>query len=238
VSPRVGVVVFPGSDDDRDAAQALRLLGAEPELVWHRERSLDGLDAVVLPGGFSHGDYLRPGAIAARSPAVAALEAHLAAGRPVLGICNGFQILTEAGLLPGALLQNQGLRFRCHDVELSVERPSPWLPGCSAGRRLRLPIKHHDGCFYAPPDQLERLEAEGAVLLRYVENPNGSLRAIAGVCDRSGLVAALMPHPEHAVDPLLGSSDGRILLQGLLEIAVRPPRPAPSACSDSIRLSA
>ena len=222
MSLRVGVVVFPGSDDDRDAAHALRLLGAEPELVWHREHSLDGLDAIVLPGGFSHGDYLRPGALAARSPAVAALDAHLAAGRPVLGICNGFQVLTEAGLLPGALLQNQGLRFRCDDVELEVQRPSPWLPGCPAGRRLRLPIKHHDGCFYAPPAELERLWADGAVLLRYVENPNGSLEAIAGVCDRSGLVAALMPHPEHAVDPLLGSSDGRILLTGLLEIAARP----------------
>jgi phosphoribosylformylglycinamidine synthase subunit PurQ / glutaminase len=222
VTPRVGVVVFPGANDDRDAAHALRLVGAEPVMVWHAERSLEGLDAVILPGGFSYGDYLRCGAIAARSPAVAALRDHVARGRPVLGICNGFQVLTEAGLLPGALRPNTGLRFRCEDARLVACTESPWLPGVAPGDDLTIPIKHHDGCFVAEEGELARLEAEGRILLRYASNPNGSLRDIAAVSDERGLVVGLMPHPEHAVDALIGSSDGRRLLDGLLQLAAAP----------------
>ena len=216
MSVRVGVTVFPGSCDDRDAARAIELAGAEPVVLWHADADLRGVDAVLVPGGFSYGDHLRPGALAARSPVMSAVAAHAAAGGPVLGVCNGFQVLTEAGLLPGVLRTNRSLRFRCHDVELIVERESAWLPGAAAGGRLRIPMKHHDGCFFADPETLRRLEHGGQVLLRYARNPNGSAASIACVTGDGGNVAGLMPHPEHAVDPLLGSTDGLVLLSGLL----------------------
>ncbi len=219
---RVGVVTSPGACDDRDAMHALALVGAEPVRLWHADRDLHGVDAVVIPGGFSYGDYLRPGALAALSPVMEGVRAHAAAGGPVLGICNGFQVLTEAGLVPGVLRPNTSLQFRCLDVTLAVEQESPWLPGCAAGDELVIPMKHHDGCWYADPGQVAELEAAGQVLLRYRENPNGSVGSIAGVTNRAGNVAALMPHPEHAVEELFGSTDGRILLEGLLQLAAEP----------------
>ena len=219
---RVGVLVFPGSCDDRDALRAVELIGAEAVRVWHGDDHLSGADAVIVPGGFSFGDHLRCGALAALSPAMAAVRAHADAGGPVLGVCNGFQVLTEAGLLPGVLRPNASLRFRCHDAALLAERESPWLPGVAAGDRLTIPIKHHDGAWFARPEQVVELERRGQVLLRYAQNPNGSFGSIACVTNERGNVAGLMPHPEHAVDELLGSTDGRVLLQGLLDLARAP----------------
>ena len=219
---RVGVLVFPGSCDDRDAFRAVELIGAEAVRVWHGDEHLSGADAVIVPGGFSFGDHLRCGALAALSPAMAAVRAHADAGGPVLGVCNGFQVLTEAGLLPGVLRPNASLRFRCHDAALLAERESPWLPGTAAGDRLTIPIKHHDGAWFARPEQVVELERRGQVLLRYAQNPNGSFGSIACVTNERGNVAGLMPHPEHAVDELLGSTDGRVLLQGLLDLARTP----------------
>jgi phosphoribosylformylglycinamidine synthase len=213
---RVAVIVFPGSCDDRDAMRAVTVAGAEPVRVWHADAGLGGADAVIVPGGFSYGDHLRPGALAARSPVIGAVRELADAGGPVLGVCNGFQVLTEAGLLPGVLRTNSHLRFRCEDADLRVERESPWLPGAAPGDVLRIPVKHHDGCWFAPAAQVEELEAAGQVLLRYVHNPNGSVADVACVTNARGNVAGLMPHPEHAVDALLGSTDGRILLDGLL----------------------
>jgi phosphoribosylformylglycinamidine synthase subunit PurQ / glutaminase len=219
---RIGVVVFPGSCDDRDALRAAALMGAEPVPLWHGDADLHGADAVIVPGGFSYGDYLRPGALASLSPVMTAVREHAEAGRPVLGVCNGFQVLTETGLVPGVLRSNASLQFRFEDANLVVERESPWLPGRIAGDVLSIPIKHHDGCWFAEPEAVAELEARGQVLLRYRENPNGSVGSIACVTNEAGNVAALMPHPEHAVDPLLGSADGRVLLQGLLDLARRP----------------
>jgi phosphoribosylformylglycinamidine synthase len=219
VTARVAVLAFPGSCDDRDALRAVELVGAEPVRVWHADDDLGGAEAVIVPGGFSYGDYLRPGALAARSPAMAAVRALADGGGPVLGICNGFQVLTEAGLLPGVLRPNAHLQFRCEDAGLRVQRQSAWLPDLVAGDVLEIPVKHHDGCFFATPAQLEDLDAAGQVLLRYVRNPNGSVESIACITNAAGNVAGLMPHPEHAVDPLLGSVDGRILLRGLLDQA-------------------
>jgi phosphoribosylformylglycinamidine synthase subunit PurQ / glutaminase len=194
-----GVLQFPGSCDERDALQACERSGAEARLVWHEERDLDGIDAVVVPGGFSYGDYLRAGAIARFSPAMEAVSEFAAAGGPVLGICNGFQVLCEAGLLPGALLLNEDLRFHCRQVELIADQ-----------ERLSIPAKHGEGRFWAPEDVLDQLEANGQVAYRYApgQNPNGSARDIAGVRNEAGNVVGLMPHPEHAVDPLSGSTDG------------------------------
>jgi phosphoribosylformylglycinamidine synthase I len=214
---RVGVVVFPGSCDDRDAAQAVAVLGHEPVAVWHGQADLAGVDAVVLPGGFSYGDYLRAGAIARFAPAVRALIAFADGGGPVLGICNGFQVLCEAGLLPGALTRNAGLRF--------VHRPQHLLlaAGPHAGRVVQIPVKHGEGRFVHPDPAA--LDAAGQVLARYCAadgtvggdaNPNGSVDDIAGVTNDRGNVLGLMPHPEHAVDPLLGSTDGRLVLEHLL----------------------
>jgi phosphoribosylformylglycinamidine synthase len=219
VSARIAVLAFPGSCDDRDALRAVELVDAEPVRVWHADTDLGGATAVIVPGGFSYGDYLRPGALAALSPAMAAVAELAAAGGPVLGICNGFQVLTEAGLLPGVLRPNAHLQFRCQDVGLRVQRESAWLPDLVAGDVLEIPVKHHDGCFFATSGQLEELDVHGQVLLRYVHNPNGSVESIACVTNVAGNVAGLMPHPEHAVDPLLGSVDGRILLRGLLDQA-------------------
>jgi len=212
---RWGVLQFPGSCDERDALHACSLLG-EARLVWHEERDLDGIDAVVVPGGFSYGDYLRAGAIARFSPAMEAVGEFAASGRPVLGICNGFQVLCEAGLLPGALLLNDDLRFHCRQVELLLEgfetpeEPQSFEKGIGRGRRLSIPAKHGEGRYWAPEDVLDELEAKGQVAYRYSpgENPNGSARDIAGVRNEAGNVVGLMPHPEHAVDPLTGSTDG------------------------------
>jgi phosphoribosylformylglycinamidine synthase subunit PurQ / glutaminase len=219
---RVGVVVFPGSCDDRDAMRAVEVMGAEPVGLWHGDADLRGADAVLVPGGFSYGDYLRPGALASLSPVMTAVREHAEQGRPVLGVCNGFQVLTETRLVPGVLRTNASMQFRFEDANLVVEHESPWLPGRIAGDVLSIPIKHHDGCWFAEPEALAGLEAGGQVLLRYRENPNGSVGSIACVTNEAGNVAALMPHPEHAVDPLLGSTDGRVLLQGLLDLARRP----------------
>ncbi len=213
--PRIGVVSYPGSQDDRDALWALAALDAEAVPVWHDERELPDLDAVVLPGGFSYGDYLRCGAIARFSPATAAVGEFAAGGGLVLGICNGFQILCEAGLLPGALLRNESLRFVCRDVPVTVARHDlPFTGRCVLGQRLVLPVKHGDGRYLPPPDL-----DPGQVVLRYVDNPNGSVEGIAGVCNEAGNVMGLMPHPEHAVDPLLGSDDGALLLASLVDAA-------------------
>jgi phosphoribosylformylglycinamidine synthase len=216
------VVVFPGSCDDRDAMRAVETMGAEPVALWHGDADLRGADAVLVPGGFSYGDYLRPGALASLSPVMTAVRAHADAGRPVLGVCNGFQVLTETALVPGVLRTNASMQFRFEDANLVVERESPWLPGRIAGDVLSIPIKHHDGCWFAEPEAVAELDARGQVLLRYRENPNGSVGSIACVTNQRGNVAALMPHPEHAVDPLLGSTDGRVLLQGMLDLARQP----------------
>ncbi len=209
---RWGVLQFPGSCDERDALQACRRTGAEARLVWHEERDLDGIDAVVIPGGFSYGDYLRAGAIARFSPAMEAVSKFAAAGGPVLGICNGFQVLCEAGLLPGALLLNNNLRFVCRQLNLLVDGTQNRDIDDFASRRraLSIPAKHGEGRYYAPEDDLDALEARGQVAYRYApgENPNGSARDIAGVRNEAGNVVGLMPHPEHAVDPLTGSTDG------------------------------
>jgi phosphoribosylformylglycinamidine synthase subunit PurQ / glutaminase len=213
--PRIGVVTYPGSQDDRDALWALGALDADAVPVWHEEQELPDLDAAVLPGGFSYGDYLRCGAIARFSPATAAVREFAEAGGLVLGICNGFQILCEAGLLPGALVRNESLRFVCRDVRLTVERNDlPFTGRCTAGQRLVMPVKHGDGRYLAPPDL-----DESRVVLRYLDNPNGSVDGIAGVCNEAGNVMGLMPHPEHAVDPLLGSDHGALLLASLVDAA-------------------
>jgi phosphoribosylformylglycinamidine synthase len=207
-----GVIQFPGSCDERDALRACGMLG-EARLIWHRDDDLDGVDAVVVPGGFSYGDYLRAGAIARFSPAIEAVSALAAAGGPVLGICNGFQVLCEAGLLPGALLLNENRRFVCRQVELLAPGPSGGSSppeGEGSADRLSIPVKHGEGRFWAPEEMLDELEAGGQVAYRYApgQNPNGSARDIAGVTNEAGNVLGLMPHPEHAVDPLTGSTDG------------------------------
>jgi len=213
--PRIGVVTYPGSQDDRDALWAFGALDADAVPLWHEEQELPDLDAVVLPGGFSYGDYLRCGAIARFSPATAAVREFAEAGGLVLGICNGFQILCEAGLLPGALVRNESLRFVCRDVRLTVERDDlPFTGRCTAGQRLVIPVKHGDGRYLPPPDL-----DESQVVLRYLDNPNGSVDGIAGVCNEAGNVMGLMPHPEHAVDPLLGSDHGALLLASLVDAA-------------------
>jgi phosphoribosylformylglycinamidine synthase subunit PurQ / glutaminase len=214
---RIGVVRFPGSCDEVDALQACRRFG-DAELLWHGDPDLRGVDAVVVPGGFSYGDYLRVGAIARFSPVMEAVGELALAGGPVLGICNGFQVLCEAGLLPGALLPNAGLRFVCRQVELEVvNRETPFTRACEPDEPLSIPVKHTTGCYFAPEEALDELEANGQVVLRYAEghNPNGSLRDIAGVCNRQKNVMGLMPHPEHAVDPLTGSTDGGRLFESL-----------------------
>jgi len=213
----VGVVVFPGTNCEHDVVEALERLGAQAELVWHGSASLGGLDAVVLPGGFAHGDYLRPGAIARFSPIMGAVGRFAGDGGPVVGICNGFQVLTEAHLLPGALQKNRGLSFVCQMTELEVASDRSVLTaGLLPGQRLRVPINHFEGNYTAEPDVLRSLEDEGRVVLRYVDNPNGSAHDIAGVCNEAGNVVGLMPHPERATSALVGSTDGVLLLRALL----------------------
>ena len=219
--PVVAVVVFPGSNDDRDAAWALGAMGAEPALVWHEEHELPAdTGAVVLPGGFSYGDYLRTGAIASLSPAMDAVRRFANGGGPVLGICNGFQILCESRLLPGVLRPNRQLEFVCRDVRIRVENAeSLFTRRCAAGQELVIPVKHGEGAWYADQGTFVQLAARGQIVLRYDEDVNGSLGGVAGVINEAGNVMGLMPHPEHAVDPLLGSADGGLLLAALVDAA-------------------
>ncbi len=230
---RIGVVLFPGSNRDIDAVNALEVAGAEPVVLWHESADLQGVDGIVLPGGFAYGDYLRAGVIARFSPVMRAVAAFAGEGGHVLGICNGFQVLTEAGLLPGALLRNRSLRFVSREIAIMPERlDSPFTRAIDARRPLRMPVAHGEGCYYADPDALDALEASGGVLFRYVHpdgtvagddedraNPNGSLRAIAGVTNAAGNVAGLMPHPETAVEVVLGSDDGLGIIRSLVDSA-------------------
>lgn len=214
----VGIVVFPGSNCEHDVAEALAGEGLASRLVWHGEQSLGDVDAVVLPGGFAHGDYLRPGAIARFSPILAAVEEFARNGGAVVGICNGFQVLTEAGLLPGALRQNRGLKFICQVVKTRVDASRSVLTRASTpGTVLELPINHFSGAYTCTGETLAELQSEDRVILRYVDNPNGSIDDIAGICSRQGNVVGLMPHPERACDPL-GSEDGRVLWAGLATV--------------------
>ncbi len=208
MSATIGVITFPGTLDDVDALRAVRLAGAEPRQLWHADNDLTGVDAVVVPGGFSYGDYLRSGAIAAQAPMMGAVVEAAKKGMPVLGICNGFQILTETGLLPGALTRNQGLNFHCVDTYLEVENTeTAWTS--QLGERIYVPAKHGEGRFQAAPETIEALEKEGRVVFRYTDNFNGSVNGIAGVTNETGRVVGLMPHPEHAIETLTGpSTDG------------------------------
>ena len=218
--PRIGVLRFPGACDDRDALWALAAFDAEALFVWHTETELPDLDAVVLPGGFSYGDYLRCGAIARFAPVMHAVSSFAAEGGLVLGVCNGFQVLCEAGLLPGALRPNASLSFVCRDVGLVVERAdTPFTSRCTPGQRLTIPVKHGEGCYFADGPLLAQLEANRQIALRYEDNPNGSIGDIAAVTNEAGNVLGLMPHPEHAVDQLLGSTDGALVLGSLVDAA-------------------
>jgi phosphoribosylformylglycinamidine synthase len=222
-----GVVVFPGSNCEQDAYHAATaVLGQDARYIWHKDTDLKGADVVVLPGGFAHGDYLRVGAMARFSPIMAAVKEFAANGGPVIGICNGFQILLEAGLLPGAMLRNRSLKYQCEHVFVRVEQTdTPFTSGARAGQVLRLPIGHGEGNYFAPPELLQQIEANRQVVLRYTDangrvdeasNPNGSVNAIAGLCNERRNVVGMMPHPERACEPLLGSSDGRVLLESVV----------------------
>jgi phosphoribosylformylglycinamidine synthase len=220
VTAKVGIVVFPGSNCERDVAEAVHRLGGEPRLLWHADATVAGVDAVVVPGGFAHGDYLRPGAIARFSPVMAAVEAFARDGGPVVGICNGFQVLTEAGLLPGALRKNRGLKFLCTTVEIRVETTKSCLTAeADLDSILRIPINHFEGNYTCDADTLAELRAEDRIVLRYVDNPNGAIDDIAGICNEGRNVVGLMPHPERASHALLGSTDGVPLLRSLLGAA-------------------
>ena len=221
LAPRIAVVTFPGSNDDGDARLALEALAAEPVAVWHTETSLPpGVGGIVLPGGFSYGDYLRCGAIARTSPVMRAVEAFADAGGPVLGICNGFQILCEAGLLPGVLRPNRQLEFVCADVLVTVESTATaFTAACALGQELVIPVKHGEGCWVVDDDQFEHVAARGHIVFRYAEELNGSRDRVAGVANEAGNVLGLMPHPEHAVDPLLGPVGGIPILEGLIAAA-------------------
>jgi phosphoribosylformylglycinamidine synthase subunit PurQ / glutaminase len=220
---KFGVIVFPGSNCDHDAFYATsHSLGQKAEFIWHDSQTLGDVDAVVLPGGFAYGDYLRCGAIAKFSPVMAAVRQFAAAGGLVLGICNGFQILVEAGLLPGALIRNRGLKFICREVRLQVATVnSPFTNAAQKGQALRMPIAHGEGCYFADQRTLDELEAEDRVLFRYLGNPNGSLDDIAGILNRERNVMGMMPHPERACEPLLGSSDGMTVFQSVLHAVVK-----------------
>ena len=223
MTPRVGVVVFPGVNCEHDVVEAMQALGADADLVWHGTGSLPSLDAVVLPGGFAHGDYLRPGAVARFSPVMEAVRRFAADGGPVIGICNGFQILTEAALLPGAFQKNVGLRFLCTTVNVRVETTNSVLTSAAdPGQILRIPINHFQGNYTCPKPILAELQAEERVVLRYVENRNGSTDSIAAICNEGRNVVGLMPHPERASHALLGSEDGKVLLRSVLAGAVLP----------------
>jgi phosphoribosylformylglycinamidine synthase len=231
---RFGVVVFPGSNCDEDAFHAAKdVFGQEAEYLWHKDSDLKGADVVILPGGFAHGDYLRTGAMARFSPIMNEVRAFAGRGGPVLGICNGFQILLEAGLLPGAMLRNKGLKYRCEHVHVRVEQTdTPFTSAASAGRVLRIPIGHGEGNYYAPPDMLQKLEANRQVIFRYCDaqgraddaaNPNGSVNGIAGICNEQRNVVGMMPHPERACEPLLGGVDGCAVFESVLRWVATPP---------------
>jgi phosphoribosylformylglycinamidine synthase subunit PurQ / glutaminase len=209
---RVGVITFLGSLDDRDALRAVSTVGGTPVPLWHGDTDLQGVDTILLPGGFSYGDHLRCGALARFAPIMGAVAEFAAAGGPVLGICNGFQILCEADLLPGILTPNHGQRFICRDVDLIVEAASPWIGNRPVGDTITVPVKHGDGAWFHPQEGLAELEANGQILLRYSEDINGATDRIACITNAAGNVCGLMPHPEHAVDPLLGSIDGQLLV--------------------------
>lgn len=230
MTARIGVIVFPGTNCEHDVVRAVRSVGGEAELLWGGGSDLGGVDAVVIPGGFAHGDYLRPGAIARISPIMAAVADFAAEGGPVVGICNGFQVLTEAALLPGALQRNAGLRFVCDTVPVEVcSTASVLTSGAELGSELRLPVNHFEGRFVADAETVKRLREEGRVILRYSTNPNGSIDDIAGVVSEGRNVVGLMPHPERACDPLLGSTDGAVLLRSLLESSSGATSTAPAA---------
>ena len=215
---RVAVVVFPGSNCEQDVARAFRALGADVRYLWHEERSLGDADIVVLPGGFAHGDYLRTGAIARFSPVMEPVQAHAERGGLVIGICNGFQILCEAGLLPGGLRKNAGLKFLCRWTDLRVENVStPFTSRSEAGQRLRIPINHFEGNWYCDSAELDRLRLRDRIVLRYVDNPNGALDDVAGLVNEGRNVLGLMPHPERACESLLGSEDGRVIFGSMLD---------------------
>lgn len=217
VGVRIGVTIFPGSNCDRDALHAIERLGAEPVELWHADADLKGADAVIVPGGFSYGDYLRPGAIARFAKVMEALEDFALSGGPTLGVCNGFQVLTEAHLLPGALLRNTGMRFVCKRVRVRVEATdTPWTSACDPGEELILPVAHNEGNYFADPGTLARLEDEGRVVLRYLDNPNGSANDIAGICNEGRNIVGVMPHPERVSDPALGSEKGLKILRSVL----------------------
>ncbi len=239
MAPRIGVLLFPGSNCEHDVCEAVRTLGGEAEILWHGESGLRDVDAVVIPGGFAHGDYLRPGAIARFSPAMSAVTEFAMAGGPVVGICNGFQVLTEAGLLPGALQKNRGLKFLCQMTELRVESTDSVLTSAAdAGAVLRIPINHFEGNYTCSPETLAALQADERVILRYVTNPNGSVDDIAGIVNGARNVVGLMPHPERASNGLLGSTDGLCLLRSLLHAAGAPVGAEPRAePADQARLS-
>ncbi|HEY9078816.1 phosphoribosylformylglycinamidine synthase subunit PurQ [Magnetovibrio sp.] len=213
------VIVFPASNCDRDMQVALeQSLGSPVDMVWHRETDLSGYDLVAIPGGFSYGDYLRCGAMAARSPIMAEVVKHANRGAPVLGVCNGFQVLCESGLLPGVLMRNANLKFICKDVKLKVERnDTVFTSGYDAGEIVTYPVAHHDGNYFTDAETLKAIEGNGQVAFRYVKNPNGSINDIAGVLNEAGNVLGLMPHPERLVDPLLGGTDGRPMFDGLIK---------------------
>lgn len=224
---RFSIIVFPGSNCDHDAYHAVKhIIGEQAEFVWHKETDLRGADVVILPGGFSHGDYLRTGAIARFSPVMREVAAFADRGGPVLGICNGFQILLESALLPGAMLRNVGLKFRCEHVHIRVEQTdTPFTAACQSRQVLRIPIAHGEGNYFAPPDVIDRLERRRQIVFRYCTpsgdvtadaNPNGSIHAIAGLCNERRNVVGLMPHPERACEPALGSADGRILFESVV----------------------
>jgi phosphoribosylformylglycinamidine synthase len=218
MSARVGVVVFPGSNCEHDVVEAIEALGGEAELVWHGARSVSQFDSVVLPGGFAHGDYLRPGALARFSPVMDAVRSFAADGGPILGVCNGFQVLTEAGLLPGALQKNHRLKFLCRIVSARIEESRAFISRLTQpGTVLRLPINHFEGNYICQPDTLAQLRAEERIVARYCDNPNGSIDDIAGITNEAGNVVGLMPHPERAYDEWLGSGDGAVLLRSLLD---------------------
>jgi phosphoribosylformylglycinamidine synthase len=213
---KIGVTIFPGSNCDRDALHAVEQLGAEPVELWHADADLMGSDAVIVPGGFSYGDYLRPGAIARFANVMAPLEDFARSGGPILGVCNGFQVLTEAHLLPGALLRNTGMRFVCRRIRVRVETTgTPWTSSCEPGEELTLPVAHNEGNYFADPATLVQLEDEDRVVLRYLENPNGSMNDIAGICNEGRNVVGIMPHPERVSDSLLGSEEGMRILRSV-----------------------